>query len=138
MASATGINVAIETKDPKSLAVALHEASPRIGIATGARGVAVDRLAALYVRPNESGLAQFLVDLVRQGPPPEEHPDQCSNCGRPHGGMKPLFIALDTTTGAGVVRSGLAPCVAIASSKCEADSIAASMSSRRQRAVERR
>lgn len=102
MANAAGVNVAIETKDPKSLAVSLHAASPRLGIATGARGVAADRLAVLYVRPNESGLAPFLVDLVKQGPPPEEHPDQCSNCGRPHGGMKPLFVALDTTTGAGV------------------------------------
>ncbi len=110
MANAAGINVAIETKDPKSLAGALQQASPRLGIATGAltwqhtvkSGAAADRLAALYVRPNESGLAQFLVDLVKQGPPPEEHPDQCSNCGRPHGGMKPLFIALDTATGAGV------------------------------------
>jgi type 1 glutamine amidotransferase len=110
MANAAGINVAIETKDPTRLAGALHGASPRLGIATGiatgmatgAGGVAADSLAALYVRPNESGLAQFLVDLVKQGPPPEEHPDQCSNCGRPHGGMKPLFIALDITTGAGV------------------------------------
>ena len=102
MANSAGINVAIETKDPKSFANAIHGASPRMGIATGARDVAVDRLAALYIRPNDSGLAQFLVDLVKQGPPPEEHPDQCSNCGRPHGGMKPLFIAVDTTTGAGV------------------------------------
>jgi hypothetical protein len=102
MANAAGINVAIETKDPKSFASALHGASPRMGIATGARDVPADRLAALYIRPNDFGLEHFLVDLVRQGPPPEEHPDQCSNCGRPHGGMKPFFIALDTTTGAGV------------------------------------
>jgi type 1 glutamine amidotransferase len=102
MAGEAGINVAIETKDPKSLAAALQQASPRLGIATGAKDVPADRLAALYVRPNESGLAQFLIELVKQGPPPEEHPDQCSNCGRPHGGMKPLFIALDTTTSAGV------------------------------------
>jgi type 1 glutamine amidotransferase len=102
MAGEAGINVAIETKDPKSLAAALQQASPRVGIATGAKDVPADRLAALYVRPNESGLAQLLIELVKQGPPPEEHPDQCSNCGRPHGGMKPLFIALDTTTSAGV------------------------------------
>jgi type 1 glutamine amidotransferase len=102
MAGEAGINVAIETKDPKSLAAALQQASPRMGIATAAKDVPADRLAALYVRPNESGLTQFLIGLVKQGPPPEEHPDQCSNCGRPHGGMKPLFIALDTTTSAGV------------------------------------
>jgi type 1 glutamine amidotransferase len=102
MAGEAGINVAIETKDPKSLAAALQQASPRVGIATGAKDVPADRLAALYVRPNESGLAQFLIELAKQGPPPEEHPDQCSNCGRPHSGMKPLFIALDTTTSAGV------------------------------------
>jgi type 1 glutamine amidotransferase len=102
MAGEAGINVAIETKDPKSLAAALQQASPRVGIATGAKDVPTDRLSALYVRPNESGLAQFLIELVKQGPAPEEHPDQCSNCGRPHGGMKPLFIALDTTTSAGV------------------------------------
>jgi type 1 glutamine amidotransferase len=54
------------------------------------------------VRPNEAGLSPFLIEVVKQGPAPEEHPDQCSNCGRPHGGTKPLFIALETTTGAGV------------------------------------
>jgi type 1 glutamine amidotransferase len=102
LANAAGINVAIETKEPKSLGAALQQASPRLGIATAVKNAPPDRVAALYVRPNESGLSQFLVDLVKQGPPPEEHPDQCSNCGRPHGGMKPLFIALETTTGAGV------------------------------------
>ena len=102
MAGEAGINVAIESKDPKSLAAALQQASPRVGIATGAKDVPAGRLAALYVRPNDSGLPQFLIELVKQGPPPEEHPDQCSNCGRPHGGMKPLFIALDTTSSASV------------------------------------
>jgi type 1 glutamine amidotransferase len=102
LAGAAGINVAIETKDPKSVVAALQQASRRLGIATSSRDVPGDRLAAIHVKPNDSGLSQFLIEVVKQSPPPEEHPDECSNCGRPHGGLRSLFIALDTTTAAGV------------------------------------
>jgi hypothetical protein len=45
MAGEAGINVAIESKDPKSVAAALQQASPRMGIATGAKDVPTGRLA---------------------------------------------------------------------------------------------
>src|SRR5260370_3532826 len=50
IAGDAGLNVAIETEPPKTLASALQQASPRLGIATGAKDVPADRLAALYLR----------------------------------------------------------------------------------------
>src|SRR5262249_37416786 len=43
---------------------------------------------------------QQLLDMVKQMPPPEEFPDKCSNCGRPTGPLKPVFIRLEASQAA--------------------------------------
>jgi hypothetical protein len=78
-----------------------------MGIAVAASAVGnnaelVDRLMAIEVRPGEPDLSRVLLDIAKHEPAPEEHPEQCSNCDRPYGGTKALFIALDTTGPSGV------------------------------------
>jgi type 1 glutamine amidotransferase len=43
---------------------------------------------------------QQLLEMVKQMPPPQEFPDKCSNCGRPTGPLKPVFIRLDPSPAA--------------------------------------
>ena len=107
LVSNADVDVAIEARqNAGSVAAALAGASPHLGIA--AKGSAamdskvMDRLMAIEVRPGEPDLSRLLVEIAKHEPKPEEHPDACYDCGRPHGGTKPLFIALDTTTRSGV------------------------------------
>lgn len=107
LASDAGVDVAIEARqNPGSAAAALAGASSHLGIAVKGSAVmdskVMDRLMAIEVRPGESDLSRVLVEIAKHEPKPEEHPDACYDCGRPHGGTKPLFIALDTTTRSGV------------------------------------
>jgi type 1 glutamine amidotransferase len=46
------------------------------------------------------GAARQLLEIVKRMPPPQEFPDKCSNCGRPTGELKPLFIRLEPTPAA--------------------------------------
>jgi type 1 glutamine amidotransferase/sugar phosphate isomerase/epimerase len=124
LAGESGLNVAIESPgDPRALMSAIGELSPRIGVSADfgswmARGIRPadglaalhDRLLVAHLRDRStlggngqdvtlgSGVAELpkvLLELARQAPPPQEKPDQCSNCSRPYGGLKPLFLALD-------------------------------------------
>jgi type 1 glutamine amidotransferase len=93
LAGEAGMKIAVETRNPKSLLPALEGKSSRLGIATSS--AAGDRLIALELRTGAANRAQLFLDIAKQEPAPEEQPDKCSNCGRPHGGNKPLFIAID-------------------------------------------
>jgi type 1 glutamine amidotransferase/sugar phosphate isomerase/epimerase len=124
MAGQTGVNVAIEAHgDPKTVMSAIAGTSPHIGVCAdfgswieqGIRpdeGLAAlkDRLMVAHVRDRSelgrngrdvplgtgvSDLEKVLLEIAKQEPPPQEQPDKCSNCSRPYGGTKPLFIALD-------------------------------------------
>jgi len=124
LAGKSGINVAIESQDdPKDLMSSIQGLSPHIGVSAnlgqwmehGIRPVdglttIQDRLMAVRLRdrsrlgPNAhevrlgtgtADLQRFLLRVAEQEPPPQEQPDACVNCGRPYGGTKPLFIALD-------------------------------------------
>ncbi len=94
LAGEVGINIAVETHNPRSLASALEGMSPHLGIA--ADSAAGDRLMALELHSGAASRASLFLDIAKQEPPPQEQPDKCSNCGRPHGGDRPLFIALDS------------------------------------------
>jgi type 1 glutamine amidotransferase len=93
LAGEAGINIAVEARNPKSLTSALEGKSPHLGIATGS--AAGERLMALELRSGGTNRSQLFLDLAKQEPAPEEQPDKCSNCGRPYGGTKALFIAID-------------------------------------------
>jgi type 1 glutamine amidotransferase len=93
LAGEAEINIAIEARNPKSLVAALEGKSPRLGIATSS--TAGNRLMTLELHGGAANRAQLFLDLAKQEPAPEEQPDKCSNCGRPYGGTKPLFIAID-------------------------------------------
>ena len=95
LAGEIGINIAVETRNPRSLISALEGKSAHIGIAADS-AAGSDRLMALELRGGAAGRVQLFLEIAKQEPPPEEQPDNCSNCGRPHGGDRPLFIALDS------------------------------------------
>ncbi|HXJ38234.1 MAG TPA: ThuA domain-containing protein [Bryobacteraceae bacterium] len=101
LANDAGINVAVQTKDPKPLLAALGSLSSRLGIATDAAGftksgMKADRLMALELHPGATAPTKVLMEITKQLPPPEEQPDKCGNCGRPYGGTRPLFISIES------------------------------------------
>jgi type 1 glutamine amidotransferase/sugar phosphate isomerase/epimerase len=124
LAGDNGVNVAIAVDgDPKTVMSAIEPLSPHVGVAVdfanwiehGIRpvdglGMLKDRLMVVRMRDRDrmgedghdvligTGVAdaqKFLYEVARQEPPPQEQPDKCVNCGRPYGGTKLLFIALD-------------------------------------------
>ena len=124
VAGKSGINVAIESQDdPKDLISSIQGLSPRMGVSAnlgqwmehGVRPVEGlstihDRLMAVRLRDRSrlgagardvrlgtgmAALQRFLLQVAEQEPQPQEQPNACVNCGRPYGGTKPLFIALD-------------------------------------------
>jgi type 1 glutamine amidotransferase/sugar phosphate isomerase/epimerase len=124
LANEFGINMAIEIRGNASAVMnAIESRGNRIGVSAdigdwmerGTRpleGLAMlkDRLMVVHLRDRTalgaramdaalgSGVADlehFLFEIARQAPAPQEQPDKCSNCSRPYGGTKPLFIALD-------------------------------------------
>ena len=123
LAAESGVNVAIDSPDPKTLMSAIDGLGPRIGVSAdlakwiehGIRpieGLALlkERLMVVRLRDRNAlgangrdvrlgtgvaGVQGFFLQIARQEPPPQEQPDKCVNCSRPYGGTKPLFIALD-------------------------------------------
>ena len=125
LATDSGVNVAVAVDgDPKAVISVLANAGPHIGVSVDlgnwleqgilpSDGLAMvnDRLMVVRLRDRNkpgangrdvrlgtgvAGAEKFLLELAKLAPPPTEQPDQCVNCGRPYGGTKPLFIALDT------------------------------------------
>jgi len=108
LADESGINVATTAgKNLKSVLAAMKDAGPRIGVAANAASLPQknalealpglkDRLMVLNVDGlgNSAHLTAVLLDISRAEPPPQESPEQCSNCSRPYSGVKPLVIAL--------------------------------------------
>jgi len=119
-----GMKVAIlSTGDPSELMRSLKNLSPAIGVDAdfagwmthGIRpvdglGMVKDRLMAVQLRDRSrlgeqahdvrigtgvADLQRFLMKVAEAEPQPQEQPDACVNCGRPYGGTKSLFIALD-------------------------------------------
>ncbi|HXJ39284.1 MAG TPA: ThuA domain-containing protein [Bryobacteraceae bacterium] len=124
MAGEAGVNVAIENRiEPAKLAAALAGRSERLGAcadlgawqeqgirpveglaALGTRVIAVylrDRSALggagrdVTVGSGAAGLERFFLDLAKLAPEPTEDPAKCANCGRPYGGLRPVFIGFD-------------------------------------------
>ena len=128
LAEQVDINVALEAKDPKNAMSLIAGRSARIGISAdtgkwmeaGVKPVQAlaelnNKLMVIRLRDRNalgakghdvalgSGAAdvtQFLVEISKQEPQPQEQPDKCSNCSRPYGGTRPLFIAI-SPAGAG-------------------------------------
>ena len=97
LANEIGMNVALESKDLKSLVPSLSGMSKRMGVAAeiGAWSQAKDRLLAVNLRDRAAtSLSQFFLEIVRGMPEPEEFPTKCSNCGRPTGELKPLYLSV--------------------------------------------
>ena len=124
LANEFGINVAVEIRgNTNAVMSAIESRGKRIGVSADIgewmengtkplEGLAMlkDRLMVAHLRDRSglgaramdaalgsgvADLAQFLFEIARQEPEPQEQPDKCSNCSRPYGGTKPLFIALD-------------------------------------------
>ncbi len=89
--------------------------SPRIGISgdtsewtrSGLKPVQVvaelkDRLMAVRLGEQTANLKEFLLAIAKQEPQPQEQPDKCTNCSRPYGGTRPLFIAISPAGGGDV------------------------------------
>ncbi|HEV2272538.1 MAG TPA: ThuA domain-containing protein [Acidobacteriaceae bacterium] len=117
VANEVGINVAVEGKDPKTEMSMIEGRSSRIGVSADTGSWAKtgippaeafqqvkDRLMVLTLRDggvsgislngNGAAMTQFLLDISKAEPAPEEQPDKCTNCSRPYGGIRPLFIAI--------------------------------------------
>ncbi len=124
LAGDNGVNVAIESPgNPESVMSAIGSLGPHIGVSINfgewlehgikpVDGLAAikDRLMAVSLRDRSdfglvgrdvqlgtgvANLQKFLYRVAQMEPPPEEQPTACSNCSRPYGGVRPLFIALD-------------------------------------------
>jgi hypothetical protein len=137
-AAKNGINVAIESRDNlATLMSSIQSLSPHIGISADlsqwmehdispADGFALvkDRLMAVKMRDRSrlgesahdvplgtgaANLQRFLYQVALAEPQPTEKPNACVNCGRPYGGTKPLFIALDVDPWEVVIATGPQP-----------------------------
>jgi hypothetical protein len=102
LASEAGINVAFE--DSRDLKAVIKDSSQRIGVSANAgsklqEGLK-DRLMVVSVHERSAHLSDFLLDISRAEPEPQESPTKCGNCSRPYSGVKPLVIALDATPAA--------------------------------------
>ena len=135
LAGENGVNVAVEsTGDPKSVMHALEGLSPHVGVSVSfsdwmkqgiepVDGLAAikDRLMAVALRDRSAlgpdgrdvrlgtgvaDLQNFLYQVARLEPPPQEQPDKCVDCSRPYGGTRPLFIALDVDPWQVTIASG--------------------------------
>ncbi|MFL6414147.1 MAG: ThuA domain-containing protein, partial [Bryobacteraceae bacterium] len=123
LANEVGVNVALEAKDPKGAVKLVGTRTPRIGLSVdtgkwmeaGVKPVEAiasvnERLMTLTLRdrsalgakghdvPLGSGVGNvknLLLEIAKREPAPEEQPDECSNCSRPYGGIKPLFIVIN-------------------------------------------
>lgn len=124
LAGDNGVNVAIAVDgDPKTVMSSIDGLSPHVGLAVDfadwiehgikpvdGLGMIKDRLMVVRMRDRDrlgekgrdvligTGVAdaqKFFFEVAKQEPPPQEQPDKCVNCGRPYGGTKLLFIALD-------------------------------------------
>lgn len=96
LAVETGEEVAIESKDARGLLAALEGRSSHLGAALDAKSAAgaKDRLKVLEVSGGDVAQSKVFLDIAKDEPAPEEHPNQCGNCGRPYGGSRPLMIVL--------------------------------------------
>jgi type 1 glutamine amidotransferase len=101
LANEFGVNVALPST------VALEGRSNRIGVSVDleapiAKGVAPakalapfkDRLMVVNLGDQAGRASQYLVEMVKLMPAPQEFPDKCSNCGRPTGELKPVMITV--------------------------------------------
>lgn len=138
LAGKSGVNVAIESKDdPKELVSSIQSLSQHVGVSAdfagwmvhGVRpvdGLAIvkDRLMAVGLGDRSAfgaeasdvrlgtgiaDLQRFLYEVAAAEPQPQEQPNACVNCGRPYGGTKPLFIALDVNPWGIVIPTGPQP-----------------------------
>ena len=138
LAGDSGVDVAIAIDgDPKSVMSSIDGLSPHVGVSVsfgnwieqGIRpvdGLAMikDRLMVVRLRdrnvlgangrdvPLGTGVAEaqkFLLEVAKQEPQPQEEPNKCVNCGRPYGGIKPLFIALDVDPWQVIIATGPQP-----------------------------
>ncbi len=134
LAEQIDLNLAVEGKDPKSAMSLIAGRSPRIGISAdtgkwmeaGVKPVQAlselnNKLMVVTLRDRSAlgpkgrdvalgsgvaGITQFLLEISKQEPQPQEQPDKCSNCSRPYDGIRPLFIAI-SPAGAGDVSANL-------------------------------
>jgi len=127
LASEYGINVALESRarDPKSVLSAIEGSNPRVGVSADlgawlqagvkpldALSQLKGRLLVVNLRDRSAtgakgrnvtlgsgvaGVTQFLLEMARLLPAPQEFPEKCSNCGRPTGELKPVLLTVDTT-----------------------------------------
>ncbi len=138
LAQKNAMKVAIVSKDnPAEAMHSIENLSPAIGIDAdfagwmehGIRPVdglaeVKDRLMVVQLRDRSrlgeqahdvrigtgvADLQRFLLQVAEAEPQPQEQPDACVNCGRPYGGTKPLFIALDVDPWQVVIPTGPQP-----------------------------
>ncbi len=138
LAGKSEINVAIESQDdPKGLMNSIKGLTPHIGICADlgkwmdhgiepVDGLAMiqDRMLAVRFRDRSrlgsnardvqlgkgaGNLQRFLLEVAKQEPKPQEQVTACVDCGRPYGGTKPLFVALDVDPWKIVLGSGPEP-----------------------------
>ena len=118
LASETGVNLALDARDPKHLAGELQGRSERMGAAADldawakagikpadALGVLKGRVMVVNFQTpgalGAKGIERFLVELSRvEEPASLVSPSKCTNCSRPLVGLKPVFLRLDPAAGA--------------------------------------
>jgi type 1 glutamine amidotransferase len=107
LAAEFGINVALESSDPKTLMSSLEGLSSRIGVSADTAGWAKagiqpsDGLRLVNVRLLSLGLAdaatateQVLLEWAKLNPLPPSPPITCGDCSAPRSAVRPLFVTI--------------------------------------------
>jgi type 1 glutamine amidotransferase len=111
LANEFAINVAMDGRNPKSLAATLQGRGIRIGASIDlgvwakqgvkpADGLDLLKDRLLVVNLDAANEAGALLEMARLMPPPQEEPDKCSNCSRKTGAVKTVVMTLEANAAA--------------------------------------
>lgn len=113
MAEEFGISVALDARNPKTLAEALSGRSARLGgsvdLAAWEKGgikpsegfaSLKERVLAVDVDGAQAAWKSAFLEMVHTMAPPVEDPNQCSNCSRRSGTIKPVALGLEADASA--------------------------------------
>jgi type 1 glutamine amidotransferase len=113
MAEQFGINVALDARNPKTLAAALGGRSARLGgsvdlAAWGKAGIKPaegfdllkERVLAMDLDGAPAAWRAAFLDMAHTMAPPVEDPNKCSNCSRRTGSLQPVALGLEANMAA--------------------------------------
>jgi type 1 glutamine amidotransferase len=113
LAGEFGINVALESSNPKTLMSSLGGLSRRMGVSADTAALAEagiksadglrlvnDRLLSLGLTNDATGTEQLLLELAKLNPPPPPPPITCGDCAGPRVPVRPVFVTIPASSAA--------------------------------------